>query len=174
MGIDLIAGGRNKRVHRSAPKSKNPYLKLIVKLYEFLVRRTDSQFNKVVLKRLYMSKTNRPPMSVSKIMHFMEGKEDKVAVVVGSVTDDVRVTKLPKLRICALRFTETARARILEAGGECMTFDQLALQSPLGKNTVLLRGRKTAREANRHFGAPPGDKHSHTRPYVRSKGRKFE
>ena len=43
-------------------------------LYEFLVRRTDSKFNKVVLKRLYMSKTNRPPMSVSKIMSFMDKK----------------------------------------------------------------------------------------------------
>lgn len=175
MGIDLIAGGRNKRVHRTAPKSTNPYVKLLVKLYEFLVRRTDSKFNKVVLKRLYMSKTNRPPMSVSKIMSFMDKKDAKyIAVVVGSVTDDVRLSKLPKLRICALRFTETARARILKAGGECITFDQLALMSPLGKGTVLLRGKRTAREAVKHFGAPPGDKHSHTRPYVRSKGRKFE
>lgn len=46
--------------------------------------------------------------------------------------------------------------------------------SPLGQNTVLLRGRKTQREAVKHFGSPPGDKHSHTKPYVRSKGRKFE
>ena len=31
-GIDLKAGGRNKRVHRTAPKSDNPYLKLLVKV----------------------------------------------------------------------------------------------------------------------------------------------
>ena len=31
-GIDLKAGGRNKRVHRDAPKSNNPYLKLLVKV----------------------------------------------------------------------------------------------------------------------------------------------
>lgn len=31
-GIDLIAGGRNKRVHRTAPKSENPYVKLLVKV----------------------------------------------------------------------------------------------------------------------------------------------
>ena len=31
-GIDLVAGGRNKRVHRTAPKSKNPYIKLLVKV----------------------------------------------------------------------------------------------------------------------------------------------
>lgn len=58
----------------------------------------------------------------------------------------------PQSPVCALRFTETARARILAAGGECITLDQLALRSPKGANTVLLRGPKNAREAVRHFG----------------------
>ena len=43
-------------------------------------------------------------------------------------------------QVCALRVTERARARILKSGGELMTFDQLALRSPKGKNTVLLQG----------------------------------
>ncbi len=43
-------------------------------LYRFLVRRTESDFNKVVLKRLFMSKTNRPPLSLSKLAKFMAGK----------------------------------------------------------------------------------------------------
>lgn len=41
-------------------------------------------------------------------------QEDKIAVIVGTITDDVRVFEVPKLRVCAMRFTETARARILE------------------------------------------------------------
>lgn len=91
----------------------------------------------------------------------------------GTVTDDVRFLEVPKLRICALRFTDTARARILRAGGECLTFDQLALQAPTGEGTVLLRGPKNSRESVRHFGSP-GASGSHVKPYVRSKGRKFE
>ncbi|KAL6572628.1 60S ribosomal protein L18 [Orobanche minor] len=74
----------------------------------------------------------------------------------------------------ARRFTETARARIEKAGAECLTFDQLALRAPLGQNTVLLRGSRKAREAVRHFGPAPGVPHRHTKPYVRSKGIKFE
>lgn len=35
-----------------------------------------------------------------------------------------------------------------------MTFDQLALLKPTGSDTVLLRGPKSQREANKHFGAP--------------------
>lgn len=45
-----------------------------LQLYRFLVRRTDSNFNEVVLKRLFMSKTNRPPLSLSKLTKFMSGK----------------------------------------------------------------------------------------------------
>ena len=172
-------------------------------------------------------------------------------MLVGTVTDDVRLYEVPKLRLVALRVTETARARILkarpcvwlclqapaqrwfgarvcpaqslsrkqqvlelrvalspgsgrgpvawqeaactraqcvflvealvsdgcfwcsQAGGEILTFDQLALAAPTGSNCVLLRGPKNAREAVKHFGAPgvPG---SHAKPFVRSKGRKFE
>merc|ERR1712134_140502 len=100
-------------------------------------------------------------------------KADKTNVVVGTITNDNRVQVVPKMKIAALRVTETARKRILEAGGEIITLDQLAQQAPLGQNTVLLQGPRSQREANRHFGAPglPG---SHAKPYVRSKGRKVE
>jgi ribosomal protein L18E len=85
-----------------------------LQLYRFLVRRTESDFNRVVLKRLFMSKTNRPPLSLSKLAKFMEGKDGKIAVLVGTITDDIRLYEVPKLRVCALRVTETARARIVK------------------------------------------------------------
>ena len=73
-------------------------------------------------------------------------------VQVGTVTDDVRLINVPKLKIAALRFTQAARERIVAAGGEALTLDQLALRAPTGSNTVLLRGVKTSREAYKHFG----------------------
>ncbi|KAJ9665171.1 hypothetical protein H2201_004645 [Coniosporium apollinis] len=163
--------------HRKAPKSDNAYLKLLVKLYRFLARRTDSKFNAVVLRRLCMSRINRPPMSLSRIIqtaaneHAAKTHEGKTIVVIGSITDDVRLLEVPKLSIAAMRFTATARARIVKAGGECLTLDELALRAPTGANTLLLRGPKNAREAVKHFGFGP---HSHKKPYVESKGRKFE
>jgi len=93
-------------------------------------------------------------MSLVKLARFTKGKEDKIAVVVGTITDDARLLKFPKLTVCALRVTEPARRRILNAGGEVLTFDQLALRAPTGSNTLLLRGRRTARKAYKHFGAP--------------------
>jgi large subunit ribosomal protein L18e len=176
-GIDLEKGGRFKNKKRTAPASANPYVLLLVKLYRFLARRTDSNFNKIVLKRLMMSRINTPPMSIRRIAKFtsQDGKTtDKIIVLVGKVTDDIRMLDCPTgLNICALRFTDAARSRIEAAGGRCLTFDQLALERPTGQGTILLRGPKLAREAVKHFGAPgvPG---SHAKPYIQSKGRKFE
>ncbi|KAK2428105.1 hypothetical protein P8452_42244 [Trifolium repens] len=43
-------------------------------LYHFLVWRTDSGFNNVIVKRLFMSKVNKPPLSLSRLICFMMGK----------------------------------------------------------------------------------------------------
>ncbi|KAF8875339.1 60S ribosomal protein L18-B [Gymnopilus junonius] len=173
MGID-IARHHVKKGIRTAPKSEDPYLLLLVKLYRFLARRTDSKFNKVVLHRLFLSKTNRPPLSLSRILKETASTPDlasKVIVQVGTVTDDIRLTTVPKLTVAALRFTQSAKERIIAAGGEALTLDQLALRAPTGSNTVLLRGLRTAREANKHFGMGP---HKHKKPHTISSGRKFE
>ena len=172
MGIDLEKGGRIKKGGRRAPKSENPYLSLLVQLYTFLARRTDAKYNSIVLKRLFMSRTSRPPLSISRIGEFMKGREDKTAVIVGKVLDDERLLDVPKLSICALDFSRTVRTRIEKAGGECITFDQLALRSPTGADTVLLRGKRHAREVYKHFFGVA--EKGHVKPYVRSKGRKFE
>merc|ERR1711869_157926 len=108
----------------------------------------------------------RGPISLRKLIK--NAKEGKISVVVGSVTDDLREMEVPKMRVCALKFTETARARIVKAGCECLTFDQLALQAPLGQGTVLLR------TAQKYMGKAPGVPNSDTRPRIRSTGRKFE
>lgn len=161
--------------------------------------RTDANFNKVVLRRLFMSKINRPPVSLSRIVgNIAKDGEKRTVVVVGTITDDNRLLTVPKVTVAALRFTATARARIIAAGGEAITLDQLALRAPTGRNTLILRGPKNNREAVKHFGFGP-HKHkvrinlignlpvawarasvmwltsvSTQKPLVESKGRKFE
>lgn len=178
MGKDNEQIRKNKQSlghkNRKDAASENVYVKLLIKLYRFLSRRTDSKFNKIVLKRLFMSRINRPSMGLARAVRYMKNHPGKICVVVATVTDDIRLQVVPKMTICALRFSAGARARITKAGGECLTFDQLALRSPEGKNTVLLRGVLKARKAYRYFGPGAGTSNSHQRPYVRSKGRKFE
>ena len=51
-----------------------------------------------------MSKINRPPLSVSRLARHMKkaGREDKIAVVVGTLTDDPRIFSIPKITVCLL------------------------------------------------------------------------
>ena len=131
-------------------------------MFRFLSRRTDSAFTKTVLRRLISSRTNRPPLSLSKIVKHLGAKADRTVVVVSTVTDDERVLDMPKVNVAALRFTESARARITKAGGKCLTLDELVMNAPTGTNTLLLRAN-TAREAKKHFGA--AGRKGHTKPY---------
>ncbi|GMM38377.1 ribosomal 60S subunit protein L18B [Saccharomycopsis crataegensis] len=173
MGRDHFVKQHARSGHRTAPKSDNVYLKLLVKLYSFLARRTDSAFNKVVLRSLFLSKINRPPVSASRIARALKqkGSAEKTIVVIGTVTDDNRIFDFPKATVAALRFTAGAKAKILKAGGEVITLDQLALRAPKGQNTLIIRGPRNSREAVRHFGMGP---HKHKAPRILSKGRKFE
>ena len=138
MGIDIKAGGRKatQKRGRQAPVSENLYVRLLVKLYRFLARRTDAKFNQLVLKRAQPRASNperatgralqvtraltvlrrhrRRPVHVedepaadvvARLKKFMDKKAgDKIAVVVGTVTDDVRMYEVPKMTVCALRF----------------------------------------------------------------------
>merc|ERR1712113_103709 len=74
---------------------------------------------------------------------------DTIIVVVGKVTDDSRILTVPKgLKLCCLRISEPARKRIIEAGGEILTFDELPLKARAayrffaGKPRVRTEGRK--------------------------------
>merc|ERR1712066_367236 len=158
MGIDLKKQGRNRTRHFRKAVTPNLYHGLLIKLYSFLARRTDAKFNKIVHKRLNQSNTTRYPISVSRLVKLAntDAKKSKTLVIVGNVLNDERLIVVPKLNVCALRFTTAARARITAAGGRCITFDQLAKESPKGENTWLLRGHRS-REAMRHFGAPARD-----------------
>lgn len=128
-------------------------------------------------------------MSLSKIVSETANASDlgsKIVVIVGTVTDDVRLQEVPKLTVAALRFTQSAKERILNAGGEPITLDVLATRAPLGQNTILLRGKRNTREAVKHFGFGQSFKsipydyiliiplgpHKHKKPYINSKGRK--
>ena len=167
MGIDLKRQGRIKSRYSRTATTKNHYHQLLVKLYKFLARRTDAPFNSVVYKRLCQSRVTRYPISISKLLKHADNddKKSKILVVVGKVLNDERMLQVPRLRVCALQFTETARKRIEKAGGECLTFNELVKISPDGKNTVLVRGRRS-REALKHFGPGAGTPGSHTKPYV--------
>ncbi|KAL7715312.1 60S ribosomal protein L18 [Entamoeba marina] len=128
MGIDLERHHIRKHVSKTA-RGSNAYMKLLVRF-----------------------RVNRPIISTSKIAYFMKKHgSDEIAVCTNTVTLDTR-KPVPKMNVCALRFTKSAEAAIINAGGKCLKFDELALKAPTGRKTVLLRGKRNVRESVKHFG----------------------
>ena len=128
----------------------------------------------ILIKKLLIDFAYQTPIGDLISVALKDKEPETIAVVVAKITNDERLLQVPKMKVAALGFTETARARIVAAGGECITLDQLALLRPTGEKCILLEGDRSRREAVKHFGPAPGDDNSTARPKVRAYGRKFE
>mmetsp|Transcript_28438 Transcript_28438/g.31589 ORF Transcript_28438/g.31589 Transcript_28438/m.31589 type:complete len:218 (+) Transcript_28438:70-723(+) len=153
--------------------TSDPYMKLMVKLYRFLDRRAPSKFNRRVLRRLCTTHRNRHPVSISKLakvqanMRTIGTKDDPnkkvnahdTLVVVSKVVNDPRLYFVPEgLRIAALGFSSTARARIEAKGGKCLTLEQVAQERPRGDNCALIRASMKGLAKRKHFWGVRGRK----------------
>jgi len=143
MGIQQKKSNKKISVERTTSRSRNLYLNLLIKIYRFLARRTKSKFNLIILKRLFSSRSHQSPISLSRIVKYSSG--EKTIVIVGKVLNDERITEIPELTICALKFSSAAKKRVIENKGQVLTFDQLAKINPTGKNILLLRGANKKR-----------------------------
>ncbi|KAG3288029.1 RPL18-like [Ictidomys tridecemlineatus] len=89
MGVN-IRHNKDRKVWRKEPKSQDIYLRLLVKLYRFWL--------------------DEPILPSTKLSSWLPGRENKTAVVVGTITDDVRVQEVPKLKphqtLCPLQGQE--------------------------------------------------------------------
>jgi len=126
MGVD-ICHKNDRKVRRTEPRSEDIYLRLLVKLYRFLARRTDSKFNRIILRRLFMSTINRPPMSLARICRNMkqDGNQDKIVVVVGTVTNDLRIFSVPKLTVSSDIHSSSSLGILSGQGVERPRFESL-------------------------------------------------
>nr|UXY87951.1 60S ribosomal protein L18 [Cryptomonas curvata] len=151
MGVSQHNLKNKKKFNRSSTLSRNLYFGMVIKIYRFLTRRTNSKFNYTILKRLQMSKKNQAVISLSRLIRLALKSVSKVIVIVGKVLNDDRLIEIPKLSICALEVTNSAKKRIIAAGGSIITFDQLASENPKGKNTILIRGPRYQKKINKFF-----------------------
>jgi len=60
-----------------------------------------------------------------------------VVVVPGSVLSSGLLTK--PVKVAAYRFSASARKKIMEAGGEPLTLEELLEQNPAGKKVIILK-----------------------------------
>lgn len=66
-----------------------------------MARRTGKKFNSIITKRLMMARRHRPPMSIARLIRYMKRGDNitKIAVVIGTITDDNRIFDVPKFTV---------------------------------------------------------------------------
>lgn len=125
-------------------------------------------------KRLRTTRRARAPVKVSQIVKDMEGKTDKVAILVAKVLDDETILQFPALKIVALQWSKSVQKKIEMNGGAIYTIDQFMKVAGSIDNLVLLAGDSSKRKSAKYWGPAPGEKNSQTYPRCAVKGKNSE
>ena len=88
---------------------------------------------KEIARRLAI-KRRRAEVNISKIDRY--AKDGETIVVPGVVLGNGDITK--KVKIAALRFSKSAKEKLLKAGCEVLTLEELLSENPEGKNTRIM------------------------------------
>lgn len=93
----------------------------------------------------------------------LPGREEESAVVVGVVMDNVWTLEVLKSKEIPKSGEQPDQSIILKPEGKSLTSKS--------RGTILLSGLQKGRGLYWHFVKTPRTSHSHTKPYVHSKGR---
>ncbi|WEL38301.1 ribosomal protein L18 [Encephalitozoon hellem] len=154
---------------RKEPRSKNIYLRALSDFYTKVANNTSVLAIKKIAKRLKMSKSDRQPVKISKIVSELEGSQGKVAVVVAKVLDDDRIMEIPAIKVVALQWSKGVKEKIERYGGSIATLDQLFELCPNMDDIKLISTDKFARRSAKFWGPAPGEKGSTTYPRANQK-----
>ena len=115
--------------------------RLLVTLYRFMAREP------TVLSTKFAEEVHELHQQVVSVL-FPDDLEDepspscegKIAVIVRIISNDVRVQRVPKLKVCALCVSSRARSHILKVEGKILVWGKVALDSLDSCGSVLLPG----------------------------------
>lgn len=89
-----------------------------------------------IAKELEVPTRSRSHLNVDQLETLTKANE--TVVIPGKVLGMGVLSK--KLNVCALAFSESARKKIIAAGGKVMTIDELEAQNPKGSGIRILKG----------------------------------
>jgi len=114
---------------------ENPQRQQLVLAIKKHIRKSKSRFWVAVLKSITKAKGRRVAVNLDRISRY--GREDKIIVVPGKVLGSGKLDK--KLRIAALVFSQAAKTKVEQTGGQCFTLTHLLDSQVQGKEMQILR-----------------------------------
>ncbi len=119
-----------KQINR---KSNSTLVKTILELKE-ASRKNEAPLWRSIANRLEGSSRNWPSVNVSKLEYNIN-KNGK-AIIPGKLMGTGIVTK--KITVAAYSFTDSAKEKILSAGGKCLTYNEMIKATPKGTDVMVI------------------------------------
>ena len=160
-----------KLAHNKKPRSPSNYRLGLINLYTELSKKSSSNFNSKVLKQLRYPKRMRVPISLRRILKYIENNPQKnhskiICTTSTIVADEREIFALEQLakgmRICAFKISIQAREIIEKNGGEIIEWSDLCQYDPNGENCKLMIGKIRSLKRYKYMGMPCGLKGSKT------------
>ena len=115
-------------------KPTNPELIRAVKMLKKRSKETGERLWKYAAEKLMKPKRRRVEVNVSRINRYT--KEGDMVVVPGSVLGAGNLDH--KVIVAAWKFSEKAKEKIIQAGGEAITIEELMERNPKGSGVIIM------------------------------------
>jgi len=98
-------------------------------------REEDARIWRDVAQRLNSPTRSKIVVNVGKINRYAD--KDKIILVPGKVLGSGTIDH--PVTVSSIDFSETAYKKIIDAGGRCLTIDDLVKESPKGSNVLIIQ-----------------------------------
>ncbi len=122
------------KIRKLQRRKSNPNLVALIDTLLSEAAKNDAAVWKDVAERLAKPRQLYAEVNVSKLERY--AKPNEYVVVPGKVLGGGRITK--PVKVAALSFSESARRKIVEAGGECMKIEELLKINPSGSGVRIM------------------------------------
>ncbi len=122
------------RIRKLQRRKTNPNLATLIDELLVAAAKNNAAVWKDVAERIAKPRRLYAAVNVSKIERY--AKENEYVVVPGKVLGGGGISK--PVKVAALSFSETARRKITEAGGECLRISELIKINPSGSNVRIM------------------------------------
>ena len=113
----------------------NQNLRILISILKRASRINEANIWKNIAGLLETSSKNYAEVNIGKINRY--AKMNETILVPGKVLADGVLTS--PINVVALKFSDAAREKIIQANGTCMTIEELVAANPKGSNIRILR-----------------------------------
>ncbi|MBR1368513.1 50S ribosomal protein L18e [Methanocalculus chunghsingensis] len=113
----------------------NPRLVNLIRMLKSASHENEASIWREIARRLDTSSSNYAEVNIGKINRYAQAGE--IILVPGKVLGSGILDQ--SVRVAALHFSDSAREKIVQAEGDCMTIEELVSANPAGSRVRILR-----------------------------------